>query len=81
MTPSDILRIARAIGHEDVVYFDPLNDSADAFAVQMFLLENGCHIHPHRITRDGYIEPLAKYDGTKAGLRRAIVEAAKGVVA
>lgn len=106
MTPSDILRIARAIGlqvNDDgcvcvlmpddewpeyvwrLVTFDPLNSNDDAFRMLAWILRQDiCHeIDRERIiVWDSLGMELHRHehDGTEAGLRRAITEAAGRVV-
>lgn len=65
--------------------FDPLNDSADAFAVLVWLLAQDTYneVHDnHVLIWDMSVNHRFRinHDGTEAGLRRAIGEAAKRVV-
>lgn len=69
---------------DDCTRFDPLNSSADTFAVMAWLLNQKRTVIECRAvccyhSNDIVICDVA-HDGTEAGLRRALVEAAKRVV-
>ena len=67
--------------------FDPNNDSAQAWEVMAWLMRRNCiavHGMPHCIAKgtvcvEGPVDDdgeIAEHDGTAAGIRRAVVEAA-----